>query len=80
MEEKHDTLAVDCLKEIKAQSKRWFIAFITMLLLFFATNIAWLYFYNLPTEETTTTTELEATDNGDANYVDGNGTINNGTN
>lgn len=50
MEEKHDTLAVDCLKEIKAQSKRWFIAFITMLLLFFATNIAWLYFWNLPTE------------------------------
>ena len=80
MEEKHDTLAVDCLKEIKAQSKRWFIAFITMLLLFFATNIAWLYFWNLPTEETTTTTEPEATDNGDANYVDGNGTINNGTN
>lgn len=80
MEEKHDTLAVDCLKEIKAQSKRWFIAFITMLLLFFATNIAWLYFWNLPTEETTTTTELEATDNGDANYVDVNGTINNGTN
>jgi hypothetical protein len=79
MEEKHDTLAVDCLKEIKAQSKRWFIAFITMLLLFFATNIAWLYFWNLPTEETTTT-QIETNDNGDANYVDGNETINNGTN
>ena len=50
-----------------------------MLLLVFATNIAWLYFWNLPTEETTTT-QIETNDNGDANYVDGNETINNGTN
>ena len=34
---KEQTLATEMLREIKAQSKRWFISFIIVLMLWFAT-------------------------------------------
>lgn len=73
----NDTLATEIMKELKANCKRWFIAFITVVVLWFATIGGFLWYLNTPNE--TTTVELSS-DKGNANYVgnDMNGVINNG--
>lgn len=48
-----DTLATEMLKELKAQSKRWFCIAIIELIIIIATNTAWLI-YNSQFEEITT--------------------------
>lgn len=63
-----DRLALELLKELKSISKRWFILFIITLILLFATNIAWLYAWNLPDSSTSQSYDIEAQDNGDAIY------------
>ena len=72
MEEK---MATELLREIKAQSKRWFIAFIAMTVLEVATIAGFLWYVSLPIEEVT----IESED-GNANYIgnDLNGDLNNG--
>lgn len=45
------TLATELLHELKATSKRWFIAFIVVLCLWFATIGAFLWYISLPVEE-----------------------------
>lgn len=40
------SLATELLRELKRQSKRWFISFIICLILLFASNMAWLYVWN----------------------------------
>ena len=50
MEEK---LATELLREIKMQSKRWFIAFITVLILWFTTIGVFIWYISLPVEEYT---------------------------
>ena len=71
-----EPLATELLHEVKQQSKRWFMAFIIMLGLFFVTNIAWLIAWNLPTEEATTTVTQSSEDDGVNNYADDGSTIN----
>ena len=44
----------------------------------FATNFAWLYAWNLPTESESTT--ISSDDNSNANYINGQGDITNGGN
>lgn len=63
-----NTLAIELLHQVKANSRKWFIAFIIVLVMFFASNIAWLYAWNLPLEKITTTTTYDADsqDNGNA--------------
>jgi hypothetical protein len=80
MNEENNSLALELLHEVKRTSKRWFILFIVVLVLFFATNLAWLYAWTLPIEETTTTTyDLDSEDNGNA-IVNTDGEVNiNGT-
>lgn len=54
MEEK--TLALEMLKELKAQSKRWFIIAIVELVLLVGSNIGWLIYesqYETITDEQT---------------------------
>lgn len=48
-----DTLALEMLKELKAQSKRWFVVAIIELIIIIATNTGWLI-YNSQFEEITT--------------------------
>lgn len=52
-----DTLATEMLKELKAQSKRWFIIAIIELIIIIATNVGWLIynaqFETITTDETT---------------------------
>lgn len=68
-----DTLATEMLKEIKATSRRWFIAFITVLCLWFATIIGFILYeyYSLPVEETTTTQTVDDIDNSDIRQIIG---------
>ena len=54
-----NTLAMELLHQLKSSMKKWFIAFIIVLIMFFASNIAWLYAWNLPVESTTTTLEIQ---------------------
>ena len=46
-----ENLATELLKEVKAQSKRWFTAFIVVLLLWFATIGIFIWYISLPIEE-----------------------------
>lgn len=76
MEEK--SLATELLHELKATSKRWFIAFCIMVVLEVATIVGFLWYISLPVEELETI-DIENTD-GNANYIgnDMNGDFNYG--
>ena len=56
----NENLATEILHELKASSRRWFIAFITVLALWFATIGAFLWYISLPVEEWSI--EQESTD------------------
>ena len=61
-----NTLAMELLHQLKSSMRKWFIAFIIVLIMFFASNVAWLYAWNLPAENTTTTYDADSEDNGNA--------------
>lgn len=69
--------ATEILSEVKVSSKRWFIAFLTVLVLWFATIGAFIWYISLPVEDYDVSIE---NDEGNANYVgrDLNGQIDNG--
>lgn len=71
------TLASELLHELKATSKRWFIAFCIMVVLEFATIAGFMWYMSLPVDELTIENE-----SGNANYIgnDLNGDLNNGEN
>ena len=74
-----DKLTLEIFKELKKTIKRYFIAFMILLFLFFATNIAWMIAWNLPSEDTTQTEQIEQDNsNGANNYIGNDGDINNG--
>ena len=73
-----EKLALELLHELKSSCRRWFIAFIIAIVMLFATNLTWLYAWNLPTESTSTT--ISSDDNSNANYINGQGDITNGGN
>ena len=79
MNENTATLATELIHELKAQSKRWFIAFVIALLLWFSTIGVFFWYISLPIDEETVTIE---NDDGNANYIgkDMYGVINNGEN
>lgn len=80
MEGDRESLASELLHEVKATSKRWFILFIICLIMLFATNLAWLYAWNLPAEETATeTTITQDSDNASSNNFIGVGGVINGS-
>lgn len=74
-----DTLATELLHELKANAKRWFIAFIITLGLWSATIVGFIWYITLPPVEDTVTIE---NDDGNANYIgrDMNGELDNGEN
>lgn len=47
-----DNLATEMLKELKSNAKRWFIAFIVVLVLWFITIGLFVWYINQPIEET----------------------------
>lgn len=46
-----ETLASEMLSELKASNRRWFIAFVVVLVLWFATIGVFLWYISLPVEE-----------------------------
>ena len=63
----NETLATEMLRELKANSKRWFIAFLVALGLWFATIGVFFWYISLPIEEV----EIEQYTDGDANTLVG---------
>lgn len=71
----NQTLASEMLSELKANNRRWFTAFLIVLILWFATIGAFLWYVSLPVEET----EIEQYTEGDANAIIGIGDFNGNT-
>lgn len=63
-----DSLATEMLKELKSNSKRWFIAFVVTLTLWFMTIGIFVWYINQPIEETVTyTQDADSSDNSSIN-------------
>nr|DAE93715.1 MAG TPA: hypothetical protein [Caudoviricetes sp.] len=76
MEKENTSLATELIRELKSTSKRWFIAFIVVLSLWFATIGGFIIYLSLPVEETVTeTVTQDADDNGNNNYVGGDNNV-----
>lgn len=76
MEKENTSLATELIRELKSTSKRWFIAFIVVLSLWFATIGGFIIYLSLPVEETVTETVTpDADDNGNNNYVGGDNNV-----
>ena len=65
-----ETLATELIHELKAQSKRWFVAFIVVLALWFGTIGVFIWYISLPIDEYSIITEQD-TDGGGNNYTVG---------
>ena len=64
----HENLATELLHEIKNYAKRWFIAFLVVVILWAATIAGFLWYISLPIEEYTTIEN----DDGITPYIGGN--------
>lgn len=78
MDKEEMTLATEILAEVKASARRWFIAFIIMVIIEAATIAGFLWYISLPVDETVSVEN----DDGNANYIGGDldGGIYNGEN
>jgi len=56
-------LATELLHEVKANAKRWFIAFCIMVVVEIATIVGFLWYISLPVEETTITQDTDGNSN-----------------
>ena len=73
-----DTLATELLRTLKGSIKRLYVIIIVLISLLCVSNIAWLYAWNLPEEETISELSQEADDNAVNNYIGNDGDINGG--
>lgn len=71
-----DNLATELLHTLKSSIKRLYIVIIILILLLFGSNMAWLYAWNLSSEETTTTITQDCDDSGSNNFIGNDGDIN----
>lgn len=71
LEKQELKLATELMHELKATSKRWFIAFLVVLGLWFATIGVFIWYISLPVEETTATDIAQEADNDSYNQVIG---------
>lgn len=78
MDKEGMTLATEILAEVKASARRWFIAFIIMVIIEAATIAGFLWYISLPVDEVVSVEN----DDGNANYIGGDldGGIYNGEN
>ena len=67
----NETLATELIKEIKASSKRWFIAFCIMVVLELCTIVGFMWYITLPIEETTYTQTVDDLEDSDVRQVIG---------
>lgn len=71
MDNQEMNLATELMHELKAASRRWFIAFLVVLGLWFATIGGFIWYISLPVEETTSTDISQEADNDGYNQVVG---------
>ena len=71
MDNQEMNLAIELMHELKAASKRWFIAFLVVLGLWLATIGGFIWYISLPVEETTSTDISQEADNDGYNQVVG---------
>jgi hypothetical protein len=64
------SFATELLREVKTSARRWFIAFMVMVILEIATICGFLWYISLPVEETTTDITQDA-DDGSSNQIVG---------
>lgn len=60
---KDDTLAMELLKEQRTNAKRWFIAFIVVLGLWFATIGGFIAYLSIPSEVSSVEQQIEDSEN-----------------
>lgn len=60
---KDDTLAMELIKEQRTNAKRWFIAFIVVLGLWFATIGGFIAYLSIPSEVSSVEQQIEDSDN-----------------
>lgn len=68
----NETFATEMLRELKTSSRRWFVAFLVVLVLWFATIGGFLWYISLPMEDVTISQKAD----GDSNHLVGIGNIN----
>lgn len=66
-----DNLATELLHEVKQSAKRWFIAFLVMVVLEIVTVAGFLWYITLPVEEYSYEQEIEDIDNSDIRQIIG---------
>ena len=67
----NETLATELLKEQKANAKRWFIAFLVVLSLWFATIAGFIVYLSLPSEISQTSVDQQTDSVGNNQIVGG---------
>ena len=75
----NDNLALELLTQMKTTIKRLFVVVLLLTFLLFATNIAWLYYWNIPSEKCDTTISQDSGEQGVNNYIGNDGDINGST-
>ena len=65
--EQNETLASELLHELKQTSKRWFIAFLIVVALWFATIAGFVWYISLPVD--VSTIEMETDSESNANLI-----------
>lgn len=75
MDNNNDNLATEILHHLAVQNKRLFVALIIVLIMFFTSNMAWLYVWQ---SYDYTSYEVDSKDGGNASLIGNNGDIFNG--
>lgn len=72
----NDNLALELLTQMKTTIKRLFVVVLLLAFLLFATNIAWLYYWNIPSDKCDTTISHLSEEQGVNNYIGNDGDLN----
>lgn len=71
MEQKNERLALEVLRESKAQTKRWFIIAVIELIVLILTIIAFLWYISLPIDTASNGVSQNSADSSTNQYVGG---------
>ena len=75
--EDNNSLASEILGMLKTQLRNAHIIIVILIIALFASNMMWLYAWNLPVDETTTTETITQDGEGVNNYIGNDGDITN---
>jgi len=67
----NDSFATELLQEVRLQTKRWFVAFVIMVVLELGTIVGFVWYLTLPIEDTITTQAVEDIEDGEITQIGG---------